>query len=276
MRTSKHKKISNLSDEELAALKTLKLNNNIVICKADKGNCIVILNKDAYMRKAENILKGKQFVPLDNEKFHREREQELNKYIFSLFKKGVIDNKLHFQLQSTSSSFSVFYGLPKVHKTGYPIRPIISTIVSYQYQLSKYLAKTIRDARPQAKSYIKDSFEFVKIIKDIILAKQKTYILCSFDVESLYTNVPVEEAIETTLNYIYKPTKLVDIPFDKEQMRILLYLSIKDAPFRFQHKIYKQIDGVAMGNLLAPILADLWMQKIEEKLNRFSANKPTM
>ena len=31
-----------------------------------------------------------------------------------------------------------------------------------------------------------------------------------------------------------------------------------------------------MGNSLAPILADLWMQKIEEKLNRFSANKPTM
>ena len=38
--TSKHKKISNLSDEELAALKTLISNKNIVICKADKGNCI--------------------------------------------------------------------------------------------------------------------------------------------------------------------------------------------------------------------------------------------
>ncbi|CAF5092844.1 unnamed protein product [Rotaria sp. Silwood1] len=39
-------------------------------------------------------------------------------------------------------------------------------------------------------------------------------------------------------------------------------------------EIYKQIDGVAMGNPLAPIIADLWMQKIEEKLNRFSTNKP--
>ena len=91
---------------------------------------------------------------------------------------------------------------------------------------------------------------------------------------SLYTNVLVEEAIETTLNYIYKPTKLVDVPFDKERMRILLNLSIRDAPFRFQNKIYKQIDGVAMGNPLAPILADLWMRKIEEKLNRFSTNEP--
>ena len=81
MRTSKHKKISNLSDEELKALKSLKSNNNIVICKADKGNCIVILDKEAYMKKAEEILKGKQFEPLNNDKFHREREEELNKYI---------------------------------------------------------------------------------------------------------------------------------------------------------------------------------------------------
>ncbi|CAF4780450.1 unnamed protein product, partial [Rotaria magnacalcarata] len=51
------------------------------------------------------------------------------------------------------------YCLLKAHKTGYHIRPIISTIRSYQYQLANYLVKAIRDARPQAESYIKDSCE---------------------------------------------------------------------------------------------------------------------
>jgi hypothetical protein len=274
MRTSKHKKINNLSDEELAALKSLKSNNNIIICKADKGNSIVILDREVYMKKAEDILKGKQFVQLDSDKFHLEREEELNTYILSLLNEKVIDNKLRYRLKSTCSSISVFYGLPKVHKTGYPLRPIISTIGSYQYQLSKYLAKTIRDARPQAPSYIKDSFEFVKKIKDIVLEKNKTYIKCSFDVESLYTNVPVKEAIEITLDYMYKLRKLIDVPFNRVQMKTLLNLSVTNAPFRFHNKIYKQIDGVAMGNPLAPIIADLWMQKMEEKLNRFSTNRP--
>ena len=274
IKTSKHKKINNLSDEELAALKSLKCNNNIVICKADKGNSIVILDREVYMKKAEDILKGKQFEQLKNDKFYLEREGELNKYILSLYNEKVINTKLRHQLKSTCSSIPVFYGLPKAHKTGYPLRPIISTIGSYQYQLSKYLAKAIRDARPQAPSYIKDSFEFVKKIKEIVLEKNKTYIKCSFDVESLYTNVPVKEAIEITLDYMYKPRKLIDVPFDREQMQILLNLSITDAPFRFQNKIYKQIDGVAMGNPLAPIIADLWMQKMEEKLNRFSKNRP--
>ncbi|CAF4690057.1 unnamed protein product, partial [Rotaria sp. Silwood2] len=98
------------------------------------------------MKKAEEILKGEQFQALDNNnKFHQKREEELNNYIFSLFKEGIIDKKLRRQLQSTCSSISVFYGLPKVHKNGYPLRPIISTIGSYQYQLSKYLAKAIRN-----------------------------------------------------------------------------------------------------------------------------------
>ncbi|CAF1179846.1 unnamed protein product [Adineta steineri] len=274
MNTSKHKKISNISDEEFTALKSLKSNKNIIICKADKGNSIVILDKDNYMKKAEDILKGEQFEELNSDKFHREREEELNKYLLSLYNSKVIDSKLRYQLKSTCSSISVFYGLPKAHKTDYPLRPIISTIGSYQYNLSKYLARAIRNARPQAKSYVKDSFDFVNKLKEIILDKNKTYIKCSFDVESLYTNVPVKEAIEITLNYIYKPTKLIDVPFSRDQMEKLLYLSITDAPFRFQNKIYKQIDGVAMGNPLAPIIADLWMQKMEDKLNRFSTNKP--
>ncbi|CAF4527878.1 unnamed protein product, partial [Rotaria sp. Silwood2] len=274
MRISRHKKISNLSDDELKALKSLKSNDKIVICKADKGNSIIILDKESYQEKAEEILKGKQFQKLNSDKFHREQEETLNKYIYTLFQQGVIDSKLRYHLQSTCSSLSVFYGLPKVHKNGYPIRPIISTIGSYQYHLSKYLARAIREARPQANSYIKDSFEFVKKIKNTILSKEQNYIMCSFDVESLYTNVPVEEAIEIALDFMFKPNKRIDVPFNRVQLETLLNLSLKNAPFRFEEKIYKQIDGVAMGNPLAPIIADLWMQKMEQKLNKFTVNKP--
>ena len=59
--------LKEISDEELAALKSLKSNNSIVICKADKGNCIVILDKELYMSKAEEILKGKQFEMLKDD-----------------------------------------------------------------------------------------------------------------------------------------------------------------------------------------------------------------
>ena len=115
--------------------------------------------------------------------YYQEYEEKLNKYFKELSKEKVIDQKLRFQIQSKCSSLSVFYGLPKVHRIGYPLRAIISTIGSYQYELSKYLGRAIRCARPHADSYVKDSFDFVKKIKSITLDKENSYIICTFDVE---------------------------------------------------------------------------------------------
>ena len=81
-----------------------------------QGNCIVILDKASYIAKAEKILNGNQFQALSNKKYYQEREKELNKYLKQLLKEKVIDQKLRFQIQSTCSSLSIFYRLPKVHR----------------------------------------------------------------------------------------------------------------------------------------------------------------
>ena len=52
----KNKKIRNIGEDEFNALKSLK---NNVICRVDKGNCIVILDKTDDIKKAEQILKLK-------------------------------------------------------------------------------------------------------------------------------------------------------------------------------------------------------------------------
>ena len=49
-------KPDNLSSNEFTALKNLANNNNLVIQKADKGNCIVILDKDVYLQNVESII----------------------------------------------------------------------------------------------------------------------------------------------------------------------------------------------------------------------------
>ena len=57
-------------------------------------------------------------------------------------------------------------------------------------------------------------------------------------------------------------------------MRQLFHFAVVQVPFRFLDEQYAQVDGVAMGSPLAPILADLFMIKMEQKLNRFRANRP--
>jgi hypothetical protein len=274
MSTMRKKRLRNLTDEEFSALQSLKRNNNIVISRADKGNAIVVMNKEDYVRRAKVILSGKQFQPVTDKTMElSHKEKDMNAYLRELYKDGKMEKKLFWRLRSTSASLSVMYGQPKVHKAGYPIRPIISSIGSYNYNLSKYLAGLINQHRTKRPaSYIKDSFTFVDIIRKF--PSRTTQTMCSFDVESLYTNVPVKEAIEIALDELYKKDSKVDSALNKNQMRKLMNFAVRDVPFRFFNDQYVQVDGVAMGSPLAPILADLFMTKMEQKLNRFSTNRP--
>ena len=102
------------------------------------------------------------------------------------------------------------YGQPKIHKINYPLIPIISSSGSYSYQLSKYFAELIKNNRTSLSfSYIRDSFEFVRKICGT--NNSKNQIMISFDVDSLHTNIPVHEAIDITLDMLFK--KVISVTY---------------------------------------------------------------
>ncbi|KAG8178608.1 hypothetical protein JTE90_014199 [Oedothorax gibbosus] len=86
------------------------------------------------------------------------------------------------------------YGLPKIHKDGIPLRPIVSAIGSPTYLLSKHLANLLKPYIGLRDSYVRDSTHFVEKLKAIKI--DPTDILVSFDEVSLFTMVPVDKALE--------------------------------------------------------------------------------
>ena len=84
----------------------------------------------------------------------------------------------------------------------------------------------------------------------------------SFDVTSLFTNVPLEYTIDVILRKIYREKK-IKTKLKKEEMRQLLNICTKDMHFTFNGKIYKQNDGVCMGNPLGPVIANIFMVELE-------------
>ncbi|CAF1315223.1 unnamed protein product, partial [Rotaria sordida] len=96
----------------------------------------------------------------------------------------------------------------------------------------------------------------------------------TFDVENLYTYVPVNETTEMVLDLIYKPTKITDIPFDRTTTKKLLLIAVTSVPFIFLNENYSQDDSLVMHSSSAPILDDVFMIKMETRLNRLSKNKP--
>ena len=87
-----------------------------------------------------------------------------------------------------------YYGLPKIHKTGIPLRPIVSFINSPTYDLSSYLAKILSPVVGNTVNTVKNSLEFADFIRGKTLDAEDE--LVSFDVVSLFTKIPVDLAIE--------------------------------------------------------------------------------
>ena len=66
---------------------------------------------------------------------------------------------IFYEILLSGSSPGVLYGLPKVHKTGCPFRPIVSTVNAYNYNLASYLVSILQPISTNQYT-VKDSFSF--------------------------------------------------------------------------------------------------------------------
>ena len=87
--------------------------------------------------------------------------------------------------------------------------------------------------------------------------------MCSLDVSSLFTNVPLEETLNICLDKLYSLSDPPALP--RVVLRKLLEFATKKSHFLFDGKYYDQIDSVAMGSPLGPVLANIFMCDFEEK-----------
>ena len=155
------------------------------------------------------------------------------------------------------------YGLPKVHKSGTPLRPIISAVGTYNYKPAKYL-NSILAPLVQSPLIIKDTFDFVGRVRT--MDKRQDKYLVSFDVESLFTNVPTLETIEILLELAFSNEEQTSFHgMSREELRYLLIVCTQESHFQFDGKYYDQIDGVAMGSPLGPLFANAFMSNFENK-----------
>ena len=113
--------------------------------------------------------------------------------LLDLKKAGIINEDLYRMLYSSDGLSSRFYGLPKIHKTGNPLRPIVSFINSLTY-VSSYLAKILSPVVGNPVNTVKNSLEFADFLRGKTLDAEDE--LVSFDVVSLFTKIPIDLAIE--------------------------------------------------------------------------------
>ena len=113
----------NLKISERAAKKTLKDNANLTILPADKGNATVVLNTSDYKQKISSLLQDPAY-----RKLTKDPTDSIKRKTTALLKKSSLTEEARQQLGPAGSRPPRLYGLPKIHKEGIPLRPIVSNI----------------------------------------------------------------------------------------------------------------------------------------------------
>ena len=111
---------------------------------------------------------------------------------------------------------------------------------------------------------LKDSFEAADKIKAIPQTwYDEGYRLISFDVVSLFTNVPLRKTVNVILDRVYKD-KVIQTNLKKRTLKKLIIDTCSKTAFSYNNVIYEQTDGVSMGACLGPVLANIIMTELEK------------
>ena len=250
-----------LTRDHLEALKNLQANQDILLSKPDKGAGIVLMDRSDYIVKMNTILADQtKFRKMTKEKDKTHIiEKSISKTLKFMKQSGYIDTNTFTRLQPKGSTIPRLYGLPKVHKPNVPLRPILDMSNSPYHSLAKWLTEILEPIRRELAVYsLKDSFQFVELIQHLQLTEHKMF---SLDVESLFTNVPLKETVNYLCDYIDRTGKDVGLP--TTLLKKLILLCTENVQFMFNKDIYRQKDGVAMGSPIGPLLADIFMSKLE-------------
>lgn len=230
--------------------------------KADKGNKLVIMNKSDYDTSILNLI--------DECNYKQVRRNPLPKMIRECDElrqsiKNVFGPRLSRLLNVSNPSVAKMYGLPKIHKPGNKMRPIVSNINTPCYAIAKWLVKEVKMLPPINSLSVKNSLEFAEKMKDIIVGNDE--VLVSFDVTSLFPSIPVDVALNQMEIYLNN----CNIPNDKKQLYICAArLCMRHSYFQFRDKFYVVEKGTNMGNPLSPMISEFFMSHFEIELKELN------
>ena len=190
-----------------------------------------------------------------------------------LFTKNRISQQVYHYLHSTDSIALRIYGLTKIHKTGFPFRPIVSFINSPLYNLSKFISVLLTPLVSANGFTKKNSFEFVEQLKNLTTNHDECNV--SFDVISLFTKILVYVAKTVVLEQL-KKDDILDNRSDLilSDVMTALNLCLDSAYLYFRDKFYRQIFGVAMGSPISVKIANLVIESVEEGAMSTFLNPP--
>ena len=275
LRTPKH----NLSKQDAAEIRKLQQNRTVILKPADKGSATVLMDRTHYIFEAHRQLANTKHYRTLTEPIYPQTAIRITEILEKLVKKKQLDKKQFEYLRPPDNPRPRrLYLLPKIHKEPEkwtvkgkmpPGRPIISDCGSESYGVSEFIDYYLASIGKTHPSYLKDTPHFLEELKKN--RAPHDVLLITIDVDSLYTNIPIEDGIEAVHRAFQQSP---DPARPVEAILELLKLSLVNNDFTFNGDWFLQTWGTAMGKRFAPHYANIFMAQWEQQALERSPLKP--
>ena len=267
--------VSNLPKNERTALENLRKDQSIVILPADKGKCLVIMDKEEYTNRMEEKLADTSTY----KRLEKDPTQEIRKALYEKLKHlkdtEHIDNEIYHQIKPVKTQIPRLKGRPKIHKKNYPLREIVDSKDSVTKGVDKHLSKIFKPYAEENEYRIKNSQEFVELIKNKNIEDDE--IMVSYDVVALYPSIPQDEAIQVIYDKLINDENLKEkTKMTPDEIIQLFKICVERTYFVFNKKLYGQVKGLAIGASSSGFVADIFMEKEERRALTTFANPPRL
>ena len=227
---------------------------------------------DDYEKKSEEYMaKTQAYKCLGTDDPVPDLIQRTNRYLLDLRLAKWITQKQYEKLCINPNEVELahLYYLPKPHKIGTPLRPIISGLKHPTIKISKFLDDLLRPLFDQmaSKTTVTSGFELVKKLHEWSTNNMRQGTLfCTIDVTDLYTMVPQVEGV-LSLKKMLDHLKLKHIGGLKTETIIRLSRFVmQNNYFSYNGQYYHQIRGGAMGSPLTLTVANCYMFFYEQQI----------
>ncbi len=272
----------NLNRIQHNTLNSLKNNDDIIILLADKNLGPVTMDKHTYIKRILNdhLSDHNTYCQLSETTAERQL-QDLREQLTHLFQNpsAAVQNALseperkYFNRSFRNTHRTpTFYGLVKIHKNPWTLRPVVSCCGSLLATVSTWIDFHLQKIRHNLPAFIKDSTEFQTHLKNIQIPKQTKILTC--DAVSMYTNIEIDHSIAILHAWFEEFTH--ELPPNMPTNLIIAALDIvmKNNIFTFGDTTWLQLKGTAMGTPCACMIASIYFAYHERKniLRKYSPN----
>ena len=105
----------NINREEQKALKELREDNTRIVLTADRGVCIVVMDRKEYIQKSEELLDQATYKVIPADPIIKEKNKLIT-LLKNIKAEGGINDETYRRMCPTGADTPKFYGLPKIHK----------------------------------------------------------------------------------------------------------------------------------------------------------------